>query len=132
MSNRGILVLGSTNTDLVVRGPRLPRPGETVLGGQFYEAAGGKGANQAVAAVRAARLTGLTVTFVSAVGNDPLGRAALARLADEEIESRFIKTVVGQASGVALILVGEGGENLISVASGANAYLTPHDIDALP
>src|SRR5438132_13863890 len=103
MSRRRILVLGSINTDLVVRGPRLPRGGETVLGGQFYEAPGGKGANQAVASARAAGQDGPTVTFVGAVGDDPFGRAALDRLQSEKIDCRFVKTVAGQASGVALI-----------------------------
>ena len=86
-----LLILGSTNTDLVIRGPRLPRPGETVLGGSFYQAAGGKGANQAVAAARA----GGRVTFVSAVGDDPFGRAALEGFAREGIDARCVKVVPG-------------------------------------
>jgi ribokinase len=124
-----ILVLGSVNTDLVIRGPRLPGRGETVLGGEFYRAAGGKGANQAVAA---ARLGTEPVTFVAAVGDDDFGRTALAGFARENLDCRYIKTVAGRPSGVALILVDERGENLISVASGANVDLTPADVDKVP
>ena len=124
-----VLVVGSINTDLVIRGPRLPAPGETVLGGEFYQAAGGKGANQAVAAARAALDP---VTFVGAVGDDAFGREARARLARENLVCDFLKTVSGTASGIALILVDTAGQNLISVASGANARLDPADIDAVP
>ncbi|MFN0052093.1 MAG: ribokinase [Planctomycetales bacterium] len=124
-----VIVIGSINTDLVIRGPRLPAPGETVIGGEFYQAAGGKGANQAVAAARAGRTP---VTFLGAVGDDPLGREALAGLRAENLVCEFLKTVPGMASGVALILVDEGGQNLISVAPGANARLTPADVEAIP
>jgi ribokinase len=121
--------LGSINTDLVVRGPRLPAPGETVLGGAFYQAPGGKGANQAVAAARLAREP---VAFVAAVGDDAFGAAARASLARENLRTEFIRTVPGEASGVALILVDQHGQNLIGVASGANLRLAPADIAALP
>lgn len=124
-----IIVVGSINTDLVIRGPRLPAPGETVLGGEFYQAAGGKGANQAVAAARAARAP---VTFVGAVGDDALGREALQRLRCENLLCEHIRTVARQPTGVALILVDEQGQNLISVAAGANAHLTPADLDRVP
>jgi ribokinase len=124
-----LIVVGSTNTDLVVRGPRLPQPGETVLGGSFYRAAGGKGANQAVAAVRGGRGP---VTFVSAVGDDDFGRLALAGLRREGVSCEQMKTVAGRPSGIALILVDQQGENCISVASGANQFLLPEDIQALP
>ena len=124
-----IIVLGSTNTDLVIRGPCLPAPGETVLGGEFYRAHGGKGANQAVAAARA---SGKPVTFIAAVGDDPFGRDALDHFANENLDIRFLKTVPGQPSGVALILVDDHGENLISVASGANEHLLPADVHAVP
>lgn len=129
MPPSAIIVLGSINTDLVVRGARLPRPGETVLGGEFYQAGGGKGANQAVAAARAARAR---VQFLAAVGDDLFGRESLARLADENLDTRYIQTIVGQPSGVALILVDAAGENMIGVASGANMHLLPADIDRLP
>ena len=127
-----ILVLGSINTDLVVKGAKLPGPGETVAGGSFYEAGGGKGANQAVAAASAAGRQNSVVTFLGAVGDDPRGEASLDRLTKERIDCRFVKTVASQSTGVALILVDEAGENLISVASGANAHLLPEDVDAVP
>lgn len=124
-----IIVLGSINADLVVRGPKLPAPGETVIGGEFYQAAGGKGANQAVAVARAALAP---VTFIGAVGDDSHGREALDRFHSENLVCDYIKVLPGEASGVALILVDDSGQNLISVASGANARLTPQDIDAIP
>jgi ribokinase len=107
----------------------LPGPGETVIGGEFYQAAGGKGANQAVAAARAALDR---VTFVGAVGDDGLGQAALQRFRSENLVCDYLKTVAGEPSGVALILVDEQGQNLISVAAGANAQLTEQDLEALP
>jgi ribokinase len=124
-----IIVVGSINTDLVIRGPRLPAPGETVTGGEFYRAFGGKGANQAVAAARAALEP---VLFVGAVGDDELGDAAAAHLRSENLVCDYVKTVPGEPSGVALILVDETGQNLISVAAGANARLGPRDLDAIP
>lgn len=124
-----IIVLGSINTDLVIRSPSLPRPGETILGGEFYRAAGGKGANQAVAAARTSRDP---VTFLAAVGDDSFGHESLAGLQRENLDTRFLKLVPGQASGVALILVDAGGQNLISVASGANLLLRPDDVHAVP
>ncbi len=124
-----ILVLGSINTDLVIRGPRLPAPGETVLDGTFFQAPGGKGANQAVAA---ARLASAPVTFVAAVGDDPFGRAALAALAQENLRTEFVQVVPGVASGIALILVDRQGQNLISVASGANLRLRREVVRDLP
>ena len=124
-----IIVLGSINTDLVIRSQSLPRPGETVLGGEFYRAAGGKGANQAVAAARSAHEP---VIFLAAVGEDSFGQESLNGLRSENLDTRFLKTVPGQPSGVALILVDSGGQNLISVASGANLHLRPDDIHAVP
>lgn len=123
-----VIVLGSINTDLVIRGPRLPGPGETVLGHEFYQAAGGKGANQAVAAARAAREP---VRFIAAVGDDSFGDESLRRLRHENLLCDAIRVVVGEPSGVALILVDERGQNLISVASGANWHLRPSDFDRL-
>lgn len=128
-SSAAILVLGSVNVDLVVRGSRLPGPGETVLGGEFYQAAGGKGANQAVAA---ARLANSPVVFVAAVGDDPLGQPSHDALARENLALDHIRCVTGQSTGVALIMVDQHGENCISVASGANACLTPDDVDRIP
>jgi ribokinase len=125
MAKPKIVVVGSSNTDMVVLSPALPRPGETVLGGEFLLAAGGKGANQAVAAARA----GADVTFVGCVGDDVLGEKALAGLAAEGIHTGSVRVVRACASGVALIMVGPRGENIISVASGANARLTPKDVE---
>lgn len=124
-----IIVVGSVNTDLVIHGARLPAPGETVLGGEFFQASGGKGANQAVAAARASRAP---VTFIAAVGDDPLGHGALARLKSENLICDHVKIIANQATGVALILVDETGQNLISVAAGANALLRPTDVEGIP
>lgn len=121
---KNVLVVGSSNTDLVIRVPRIPRPGETVLGGAFSTAAGGKGANQAVAAARA----GGRVAFVARIGDDQFGRESLEGLGRDGIDTRFVLTTPGAASGIALITVDEGGENSISVASGANALLSAADV----
>ena len=129
MTDCSIIVLGSVNTDLVIRGPRLPSPGETVLGGRFYQSAGGKGANQAVAAARAGSGS---VALIAAVGDDAFGRAALAHVAAERLVCDYVKVVPGRASGVALIMVDDRGENSISVASGANYELLPSDVDSIP
>ncbi len=119
-----VVVVGSSNTDMVVRVPRIPAPGETVLGGEFVIAAGGKGANQAVAAAR----LGAQVTFVARVGQDVFGERALAGFRQEGINTQYIIVDPEAASGVALIFVDAKGENSIAVASGANARLTPQDI----
>ncbi len=124
-----IIVLGSVNTDLVTRVPRLPVPGETVIGGEFYKAHGGKGANQAVAAARAAKED---VIFIAAVGDDDFGRQAREQFARERLDCQFLKVVRKTPTGVALIVVDQKGENSIAVASGANNFLEPADIDAVP
>lgn len=121
---KNILVVGSSNTDMVIRVPRIPRPGETILGGTFAMAAGGKGANQAVAAARA----GGRVTFVARVGDDVFGERALANFETDGLNTRFIARTPGSSSGVALINVDGRGENSISVASGANALLSVEDV----
>lgn len=123
-----VIVVGSSNTDMTVRLPALPRPGETVMGGEFAMSPGGKGANQAVAARRA----GAEVVFISAVGDDDLGRRALDGYRREGIDVGHVRIISGVPSGVALIYVGEDGENMIGVAPGANHALTPDDIDNLP
>ena len=120
-----IVVVGSVNADMVVKSRRLPAPGETVIGGQFVMAPGGKGANQAVAA----RRLGAEVTLVAKVGQDPLGDEAIDNYRREGIHTDLIARDREAATGVALILVDAAGENLISVASGANATLTPADVD---
>jgi len=121
-----ILVVGSSNTDMIVRVPRIPRPGETVLGSGFSMAGGGKGANQAVAAARA----GGRVTFIARVGDDVFGERALDGFAADGIDTRFVLRTPGAASGIALIDVDDRGENSISVASGANALLSAADVGA--
>jgi ribokinase len=121
-----ILLVGSSNTDMIVRVPRIPRPGETVLGSGFSMAGGGKGANQAVAAARA----GGRVTFVARVGDDVFGERALGGFAAAGIDTRFVLRTPGAASGIALIDVDDRGENSISVASGANALLSAADVGA--
>ena len=120
-----VVVVGSSNTDMVVKSQRIPAPGETVIGGEFVLAAGGKGANQAVAAAR----LGAKVTFVAKVGSDMFGYQAVAGYQKEGINTKFIFRDTQHATGVALILVDAKGENLISVASGANEFLTPADIE---
>jgi ribokinase len=119
-----IVVVGSSNTDMVVRVPGLPRPGETVLGGTFFTARGGKGANQAVAAARA----GGSVALIACLGDDALGDETLAALSAEGIDVDGVRRMAGTPSGVALILVDEHGENSIAVASGANALLGPEQV----
>jgi len=120
-----ILVVGSSNTDMVVKSAHLPLPGETVLGGQFFTFAGGKGANQAVAAAK----LGGDVSFLVKVGNDALGKIAVEGFKKEGIDVSHIITDPDSHSGVALIMVEDSGENCISVASGANGKFTPLDIE---
>src|SRR5579863_4791626 len=107
-----VVVFGSSNTDMTVRLPRLPAPGQTILGNSFATTPGGKGANQAVAARRA----GAEVAFVAAVGSDTLGRQALELYRREGIDVGHARVVEGMSSGVALIFVDDGGENMIGVA----------------
>jgi ribokinase len=120
-----IIVIGSSNTDMVIKSDRLPLPGETILGGQFYMFPGGKGANQAVAAAR----LGGEVVFIARTGNDVFGKQAIEQFAREGINTSFIHSDARHPSGVALILVDAKGENVIAVAPGANAQLIETDID---
>jgi ribokinase len=120
-----IVVVGSANTDMVVKTERIPGPGETVIGGEFVMAAGGKGANQAVAAAR----LGARVTFVACLGQDVFGDQALAGYRKEGIDTSWIVRDPEAASGVALIFVDARGENSIAVASGANARLAVADVE---
>jgi ribokinase len=125
-----ILVIGSSNTDMVVKADRLPAPGETVIGGTFLMNPGGKGANQAVAAARLIKSTGKQVTFVAKVGDDIFGQQAVSGFQKEGINTTYILTDADQPSGVALINVDASGENCITVAPGANAHLQPTESDA--
>jgi ribokinase len=123
-----ILLVGSSNTDLVIVCERLPVPGETLLGGRFQRSAGGKGANQAVAAARA----GARVVFVGARGEDDFGAAAAAGLRRENIDIRYFKAHKDISSGIALILLGgKSRENLIAVARSANDLLSPETVRAV-
>ena len=124
MSN--ILVVGSSNTDMVVRTASHPAPGQTVLGGQFFMNPGGKGANQAVAAAR----FGGQVTFITKTGNDVFGATAIEQFKKEGIDCRYIGVHPDAASGVALITVDAKGENAIVVAPGANGTLSIEDVSA--
>jgi ribokinase len=121
-----IAVIGSSNTDLIVRVPHLPAPGETILGGNLLRAPGGKGANQAVAA----RRLGADVAFIGCLGDDDFGDAAWANLAREGLRLDHLIRIPGATSGIALIALAESGENSIVVAPGANARLTPEHIDS--
>jgi ribokinase len=121
-----VVVVGSSNTDMILRVAHVPRPGETLLGGLFSTAAGGKGANQAVAAARA----GGNVTFVARLGLDSFGDEALEGFKREGIMLSHVTRDPSQPSGVALIFVGADGENSIGVAGGANQRLSPRDVGA--
>ena len=124
--DKRIVVLGSTNTDMVISGARIPVPGETVSGGAFFMNPGGKGANQAVAVARLASKKG-ACAFIAKVGDDMFGRDTARRLKADGIVARL---VVDRAapSGTALILVDKKGQNCISVALGANGTLVPDDV----
>lgn len=126
MSNRKILVIGSSNTDMTIKGNRLPVPGETVLGGEFKMGQGGKGANQAVAAKR----LGGDVTFICKIGNDLFGKESLASYRKDGIDTSWVLRS-SLPSGVALIMVDGKGENCISVAPGANGDFSSEDIESV-
>lgn len=125
MKKRKIVVIGSSNTDLVIKTTRIPSPGETVIGGEFLMTAGGKGANQAVAIAR----LGGDVAFIAKVGRDMFGESALRGYAADGIDTDTIERDGSAPSGVALITVDAHGENCIVVAPGANNTLTTADID---
>lgn len=120
-----ITIVGSCNTDLVVRVHHFPKPGETIIGHDFMTNQGGKGANQAVAVSR----LGGRACFVARVGDDAFGRQSLGLLKDEGIDVKNVSLTVGIPTGVALIPVDDEGENCIIVSSGANAQLSETDID---
>lgn len=120
-----ILVIGSSNTDLIIVVPEIPRPGETILGGQFQTFPGGKGANQAVAAARA----GGNVIFIASVGDDAYGQEAIQGYELENINIESAKICKNTPSGIAMITISEKGENAITVAPGANSKLLPKDMN---
>jgi len=121
-----IVVVGSSNTDMIIQMDHIPRPGETVIGGAFSTAAGGKGANQAVGAARA----GGDVTLVARVGKDMFGDQAIEGFVKDNIHVDHVLRDPDRPSGVALIFVDSKGENSIAVASGANGKLSPADVHA--
>jgi ribokinase len=119
-----IIVVGSTNTDMIINVPVLPVAGQTVAGSDFRILPGGKGANQAVAAAR----LGADVTFISALGCDSFGDESMSRLSSEGIDTRYIVRKHDVHSGTAMIFVDASGENVIAVSPGANGFLTPNDV----
>src|SRR5437868_6925938 len=124
MDKPSIVVIGSSNTDMVIKSARIPAPGETILGGSFFMNAGGKGANQAVAAAR----LGGNVSFIAKVGRDIFGKQAILLFRAEGIDVSTVIKDKSLPSGVALITVDDKGENSIVVASGSNASLTTANI----
>ena len=125
-ATKKIVVLGSTNTDMVITGKKIPVPGETVSGGRFLMNPGGKGANQAVAVARLSAKKGACV-FIAKVGDDLFGRETAARVEKDGIVPRLVVDRK-EPSGTALILVDAKGQNVISVALGANGTLSPKDV----
>jgi ribokinase len=121
-----ILVIGSSNTDMVIKTEKIPLPGETILGGTFLMNPGGKGANQAVSATR----LGGKVTFITKRGNDLFGNQTIGLLMREGIDSKYVVKDMDHPSGVALITVDSSGENSIVVAPGSNGHLLQDDIPA--
>ena len=119
-----IVVVGSSNMDLVVKSPRIPAKGETILGGDFIMSPGGKGANQAVAAAK----LGAEVFFVAKLGDDIFGRQSLSNLQKVAVRIEYIIQTNEAPSGVALITVDDAGDNVIVVAPGANLKLSPEDV----
>jgi ribokinase len=122
-----IIVIGSSNTDMVIKTEKLPAPGETILGGKFLMNPGGKGANQSVAASR----LGGKVTFISKRGNDLFGNQAVGLLMREGVDIQYIVKDPDLPSGVALITVDSAGENSIVVAPGSNGNLLKEDIPSV-
>ena len=121
-----IVVIGSANTDMVIKTSHLPAPGETIIGGNFFMGEGGKGANQAVAASR----LGAKVSLVCKTGNDVFGRNAIEQFEREGINTAYIFRDGDTPSGVAMIIVDDQGENAIVVAPGANTLLNPADLNS--
>lgn len=121
-----VTVVGSLNMDLVIRSPHIPQSGETIIGSDFQTIPGGKGANQAVAAAR----LGAEVNMVGRVGKDAFADVLLENLASSGVESGFVRRDPASATGVALIVVDDAGENIIVVASGANMQLSEADVES--
>ena len=128
MPNRDqyVLIIGSSNMDLNIYSQRFPKPGETVTGGVFKQFLGGKGANQVVASVR----SGSKTFFIGKIGRDAFGNAMVSQLDYEGVNIEHIIRDPHESSGVAFILIDKTGENMISVAPGANFKLTPEEVQA--
>lgn len=124
---KGILVVGSANMDMVVKSRKIPRVGETVLGGVFNQYEGGKGANQALAAKKLFPDT----YFCAGIGGDSIGRDYMEYFAKKGLDTSLVKIFPDSHSGVALITIGKEGQNIITVAPGANLLLSPEDMDAI-
>lgn len=122
-----VLVIGSANVDVAVATARLPRAGETVLGDSAQVGLGGKGANQAVAAA----LAGARVQFAARIGDDDFGRTVRAGLAARGVDITEVREIAGATTGLAAITVDAQGQNCIVVVPGANARLSPADVEAL-
>ena len=122
--SKKIVVIGSSNVDLIMKLERLPRRGESVPDGIFMQTYGGKGANQAVAAARA----GGHVVFVNCVGDDVYTPQMVQNFRDEGLDTRYVFSETGIASGHALVMIGEEGNNYLTVAPGANHRLTPEKL----
>jgi ribokinase len=122
-----VVIIGSSNMDLIIYSDKLPRSGETVTGGNYEQHLGGKGANQAVASTRA----GSKTYFIAKIGKDDLGDLMVSKLLKEGIQVEYIIRDEKNHSGVAFIMVDKKGENMISVAPGANALLKPEEIKKL-
>jgi ribokinase len=127
MSQPTIISFGSINMDMVIRAPRLPRPGETVAGTTFFTAAGGKGANQAAAAAK----LGAHSIMVGRIGDDSFGKDAHKALQSAGVDTSYIQTDSTTSTGVALITVDENGENIITIARGANGKINHEDVSRL-
>jgi ribokinase len=123
-----IVIIGSINMDLVLEVPRMPLPGETLAGGRFHTAHGGKGANQAVACARLSRAPAQTA-MIGCVGDDAFGAALRESLTNDGVDIRHLQQVPDTASGIAAITVDAQGQNSILLAAGANAELHPRHID---
>ena len=128
MSPPRLLVVGSANMDLVVKAPRMPVRGETVMGGEFSTVRGGKGANQALACAR----MGAEVWMLGCVGRDAFGEALVAGLASDGVRCDLMRRHETSPSGIAVIIVEATGENSIVVATGANGELTAEDVARVP
>ncbi|MFX1235628.1 MAG: ribokinase [Promethearchaeota archaeon] len=123
-SKNYVIIIGSSNIDLNIYSERLPKPGETVTGGTFKQFLGGKGANQAVASAR----SGSRTIFIAKIGKDVYGEQMISQLRNEGVDTNYILKDNIESSGIAFIMIDKDGENMISVAPGANTKLLPEDI----